>query len=450
MKVGMRSKTVLFLLLPFIAFSCVFAAEETVGIKEGEFAASFVSALGIGEELGEDAGAADYATLLEHYGIVPLEGWNLERPLTFGRLAILLARAKNIKPANTNNTQECFNNIADINKEWFRRFQEEKQWVPLQDILAGKPKCPFGIEYEDKDSDHLIDRHSHPEIEKTEEEYAALLAKDMPVLNVSFRETVSRAQVKDVLLTGFSGRIAALRSYLTPATPILPKDIAVVKPLEGDLVFAVYDNGSAEGRRVTWSPTWLEGSPLEVTVIYANDGSLPGGRSIIMLINGIEVSSATGQWDPGSTPDKNIWIGTQPQTEKFPADAVLSNFKVFNNIQAEAVVSETAVPSFISKLNSPVSVMSPEGGSGGQLSETSSAKAEEAFQGTGFLARYNGQYILFPIENMNHLKGSFKINLSPNFASSDTEHAFLGSVNWSANGGADGFYLYYQPEHKIR
>ena len=450
MKVDLKGKAVLLLLFTSITFSYVLAAEETIGMKEGEFAVSFASALGIDEELAEGAQPADYATLLEHYGIVPLDGWNLERPLTFGRLASLLARAKNIEPTNTNNTQECFNNIGDMNKEWFRIFREEKQWIPLQEILAGKPKCPFGIEYEDKDKDYLIDRHNHPDIEKTEEEYTALLANDMPMFKVSFREILSRAQIKDVLLTGFSGRIPAMRAYLTPATPILPKDIAVVKPPEGNLVFAVYENGSAENRKVTWSPTWIEGSPLEVTIIYANDASLPGGKSIIMLINGIEVSSASGQWSQDLSPDKNIWIGIQPQTERFPADAVLSNFKIFNNTQAEAVVAETVHPDFISRLDNEVSIISPAGGLGGQLSDASSAKAQEIFQFRGFLARYNGQYILFPIQNMDRLKGSFKINLNPNFVSSDNEHAFLGSVNWSAKGGADGFYLYYQPEHKMR
>lgn len=441
----------IFLLSAFLllAFSYLIAEEETIGINEGEFAISFARALGIDKELPKDAKTDDFITLLEHYGIASIDDFSSNRPLTLGRFATILVRAKNIKHKSINKTEECFNIINDINKDWFARFKKEKKWVAMNEILKDRPKCPLGINYEDKDNDHLIDRHTHPDIEKTEEAYIELLIKNnIPIPKVLPSQIVSRAKIKEVIRS-FSGRISLLQPYLTPATPILPKDIAVVKMPEGDLIFAVYENGSASGRKVSWKPTWTEGSTVEVTVIYANDATLPYNKSIIMFINGIEVSSSTGKWSQELTPDEYIWLGAQSQTAKFPADATLSDFKTSAKTKLEEILIDEKNLSLFSKLDSLFEITSPKQGLSGKLSASISSKLD-VFKGKGFMATSEGQHILFPIENLNYLKGSFSLKISPNFISSKEERAFLSTVRWDAKGGADGFYLYYQSEKKLR
>ncbi|MDP2924037.1 MAG: hypothetical protein Q8O30_10025 [Candidatus Omnitrophota bacterium] len=441
-------RAVLLFCVYFLAFSYVTAEEETIGINEGEFAASFTAVLGINKELSDAAKGEDYITILEHYGIAPIDGWSVSRPLTLGRFAAILVRAKNIKHEIINDTEVCFNNVNNINREWFLRFKKEKRWASLKEALGSK-KCPFGINYEEENKQHLIERHPHPNIEKIEEAYIELLKKNnvsLPPLQVS--QIVSRAQTKEVIRS-FSGEVSSLQPYLTPATPILPKDLAVVKMLKGYLVFAVYENGSASGRKVNWKPTWTEGSTIEVTVSYANDASLPGNKSIAMFINGIEVSSSVGKWTQELTPDEYICIGAQSDLGKYPADAILFDFKISPKTKLEEILMDEKSLTLFSKLDSLAEITSPKFGLGGKLSPAITSK-QDVFKNNGFFAQSENQYILFPIENMNHFKGSFSLKIAPNFISSKEERAFLSTVQWNAKGGVDGFYLYYQPEEQRR
>jgi hypothetical protein len=443
----MIRKGLFLLVFLFLAVSFLSAEEESIGINEGEFAMLFVTTLGINKELSKGAQPVDATSLLEHYGMAPIDGWNASRPLTLGRLAAILVRGKNIRHESINDSEVCFNNINDINREWFMSFKKENSWATLNTILQDKAKCPFGLTYEEKNNRHLIERHIHPDREKIEEAYIALLIKNhISIPKFKPDETVSRAQVK-TSIRSFSSPISALQPYLTPATPILPRDVAAVKMLEGYLVFAIYDNGSVMSRKVSWKPSWAEGSSIEVTVIYANDATLPGSKSIAMFINGIEVSSSTGKWTQDLKPDENIWLGAQSQTGNYPAGARLSDFKTSNQTSLEEILMDEKSLVLLTKLDSLSAVFSPTKGGGGKVSLGISSK-KDVFKNDGFQAESKDQYLLFPVENMNHFKGSFSLKITPNFVSSKDEHAFLSTVRWDAKDGADGFYLYYQPEKR--
>jgi hypothetical protein len=443
------TKKVIFLLVAFLLLVSpllLAAVEDTVGINEGEFVLLFNSVLGLNKELSPQAKPEDHTKLLSHYGISPIEGYSANRPLTLGRLATILIRAKKIKYERLNDTDYCFSNVSDTNREWFSTFKNENRWVEIDEILKDRPKCPFGENYTDIEKDHLIDLHLHPDIENTERSYIELAIKNnIPIPHGPPNQVVSRAQVKETI-RNFSGEVALLKLYLTPATPILPKDVAEIKMPKGYLIFAVYENGSAFGRKVNWKPTWKEGGSIEATVSYANDASLTGHKSIVMYINGIEAHSSAGKWAQDLSPDDYICIGSQSQTGKFPADAVLFDFKISNKTALEEILTDEH-PVLFSKLDSLFGVTSLKEGLGGQLSGKVAAK-KDVFKGEGFLSVMEGQYILFPVQNLNHLRGAFSLKIRPNFVSSKDEHAFLSTVRWDAKGGADGFYLYYQPEEK--
>lgn len=179
-------------LLIFTGFNLrsVFSEEENIAITEGEFAILFVQARGLEEELPSPPNIDDYILLLERYGLEPIDGWQVKRPLTRGRLATILLQSMAIEHKIINDSEACFLNVLRINQKWYSRFKWDKHWVELEkfldsstDFSQGRPRCPFGISYEDKDNNHLVEMHIHPSIEEVERAYIGLLGqRDMTLL----------------------------------------------------------------------------------------------------------------------------------------------------------------------------------------------------------------------------------------------------------------------------
>lgn len=184
--------------------------------------------------------------------------------------------------------------------------------------------------------------------------------------------------------------------------------------------------------------------------MYANDASLTGNKSIKMYINAVEVASSEGKWDD-ITPDEHIWLGAQSQTGKNPANGIISDLKILNLPKTEIILpleqgDKDAL--FFSKLNSANEILSPQKGVGGQVFPNDYFKNKRLFKSKdGFISSEDGVYILFPaLGNISHSRGIIELKLKPLFIASDKEHVFLSTVKWDAEGGANGFYIYYQPE----
>lgn len=448
------------------------AQEEVAKVTEGEFAAMVVKAAGFDAEVPANPAPKDYVTVLMRHGISPLDGWDEKRVLTIGRFATVMIQSRGIEQkvlddgSDAAKADRCLQNILRVNKKWYDIFKSDKKWPNLSALLktanfGGElPSCPFGAPYIDSNGDHFVDLHNHPGVGDVVKRYVnALRQESLALPKGETKDPISLAQAKNTF-KDLAGALGPAKPYLTPATPILPKDMSgQLGVSRGKVVFAIYEDGSVKGRKVEWPATFDPEVPMEITVTYSSIGQLPGKKSIRMFVNNVEVGSAEGKW-AGKNFDSSIYIGAQSQTGRLPANAYLYNLRVYSSlVRADSMELKNEDCLLQSNLDDPKTVLSPElnlkkvkraiASAEGKVPDNvlkSQERNKKLFvKGSGFLSGADQQYVTLPAVD-NPLSGSFSIVIQPKFVYSKQEHFFVSNVKWDSPSGACGFSLYYQPQ----
>jgi hypothetical protein len=143
--------------------SVAFSQERT--LTQEEFAVQLVKNMKLDSWLPIAALPSDCVTLLESLGISPLKGWNRKALLTDDDFTVIIAksvgkeRLVHIKAAEV-----CHRNIEIINERWRKNPDLTlEELLNNEDIFPnGSPQCPYGLKYQDTDSNHKVDQHYHP------------------------------------------------------------------------------------------------------------------------------------------------------------------------------------------------------------------------------------------------------------------------------------------------
>ncbi|MDD4909188.1 MAG: hypothetical protein PHR44_00695 [Candidatus Omnitrophica bacterium] len=458
---------ILILVLQLLFSYGVSAQDEFSRISESEFAEMIVKAAGYDKDLPPEPKDADYISVLRHHGIEPLDGWQPARILTIGRFSTVMIQARGIKRAAINDADRCAQNIYRINEAWFSMFKRQGKWPGIQELLQAVnfegeiPVCPFKQPYVDADSDRLVDLHYHRGAREAVDDHVRVLRQRMEdekllVPQGPSRRAVYLAQARDTI-KDLAGAIGPAEPILTDATHIYPLDMpAQIGAERGRLVFVVYENGSLKGRKVEWPASFDPNQNLEVSISYSNTARLPGSKSIRMFINNVEVGSAEGRWGEAGF-FNNIWIGAQSQTGQFPSNSYVYDLRVYKSrIRTDPMDLRSGDIVMRSKLDTPEEVANPQISArrlrkpvdkvtGEVPAAVLKAQGTLFAKGQGFISRNKNQYVVLP-SVLDPKEGSLSLVLKPGFVYSDNEHVFLSAVQWDSPDGADGFYLYYQPE----
>ena len=89
----------LLLLISFFIFS-QFTAQDSEQFTQGDFVDALIAALGLKDRLPLVATLVDKIELLKNLGYAPLDGWNLEAPLTRGTVAAVLGQILGVEPVS--------------------------------------------------------------------------------------------------------------------------------------------------------------------------------------------------------------------------------------------------------------------------------------------------------------------------------------------------------------
>ena len=142
---------------------------EESQITEGEFAVEIVAVMKLKRLLPPAATQEDCITLLEGLGVSPLMGWDPERILTDeNRLVIINIAAGRENLVKERAREDCDNNVSLINTQWQLKYDLEKKWGTLEELLEdrvyfpeGPPVCLYGKKYISKDGEHKVEPHHH-------------------------------------------------------------------------------------------------------------------------------------------------------------------------------------------------------------------------------------------------------------------------------------------------
>ncbi len=204
-------------------------------ITQGNFSILVCRAMGIEKQLPITSLPIAYARMLERLKIAPLEEWRVDKILTNGDMAVILARALGLEDEVLKKIEKCKDNIFKIEQAWAFQFQKNGYLRPLSDLLndrsyftEGAPRCPFGLKYEDAGDKHKIVPHSHLNAIT----YMSLLAKmglmemvpvDEPMKRVEVNKTINRSEQAKIIPPS-AETIAKLEAigwiYKTPASPV--------------------------------------------------------------------------------------------------------------------------------------------------------------------------------------------------------------------------------------
>ena len=157
------------IILTLIVLGLIGLLNKTVFSQEGpitqeQFAVELVKSMEISDHLPLAALPRDCVMLLETIGISPLKGWDRKALLTDDDYTVIVAKSVGKeKLVHTKATEVCLRTIAVINARW-----QKKPNLSLHELLndlsifpEGPPKCPYGLKYEDKNSDTVVDPHYH-------------------------------------------------------------------------------------------------------------------------------------------------------------------------------------------------------------------------------------------------------------------------------------------------
>ena len=170
----MRKSTVVialtFLSISLMAAGPVLAQEPGKRLTQEEFAVDLVRAMKLEGSLPIAVLASDCVNLLERIGIAPLSGWDNKALLTHEDYLVIMAKAHG-KESMLHQRAVAVEekNIEIINTKWQESYDRLGRWMPLSELLSDKDyfpegalRSPYGLKYEDRNSDHKVDPHFLP------------------------------------------------------------------------------------------------------------------------------------------------------------------------------------------------------------------------------------------------------------------------------------------------
>ncbi len=134
-------------------------------IIQEQFACELVRGMHLEGWLPLSALPRDCISVLEQFGISPMQGWNNTAYLTKEDYLVILSKAHG-KEIPLYETAEAIEkkNIALINQRWQEAYNKEGRWLSLEELFQNKtyfpngvPKSPYGHAYEDSNHDHHVD-----------------------------------------------------------------------------------------------------------------------------------------------------------------------------------------------------------------------------------------------------------------------------------------------------
>lgn len=161
-------KTIL-IFVGIFAFWKIGLGEERQKLTQEKFAEIMVKNMKLQNRLPLAALPSDSVDLLESLGISPLKGWRRKSFLTQGDYVTIIAKASGKERVVYKNAVDvCQCNENFINQQWKENYRISGNWISLSQFFKNKeifpygtPLCPFGLKYEDKDGDHIVDHHYH-------------------------------------------------------------------------------------------------------------------------------------------------------------------------------------------------------------------------------------------------------------------------------------------------
>lgn len=134
-------------------------------ITQEEFALELVKGIRVENYLPTSALKSDCVDLLERFGIAPLKGWKNKEFLTQEDYLVVMGKMRG-KEGLINQRAIAVErkNHEIINQKWREAFQKRANWPSLNELLSdkeffpdGPPQSPYGLKYEDRNSDHVLD-----------------------------------------------------------------------------------------------------------------------------------------------------------------------------------------------------------------------------------------------------------------------------------------------------
>lgn len=169
----MRYRTILILFFFLSACSWCHAQEELgERITQEEFAVELIKNMRMHGWLPTSALAGDCVEVLKRLGISPLKGWDNKALLEQEDYLVILAKL-NGKERMVHKRAVAVEekNTEAINKKWQESYDATGKWVPLDELLKdtryfpnGPPESPYGLEYQDQNGDHKVDKHFLPAV----------------------------------------------------------------------------------------------------------------------------------------------------------------------------------------------------------------------------------------------------------------------------------------------